>query len=74
MVQIVADVKIVDQDGNETYNKTQIIDFEKEQLGDDDMQISFELDPIKIGKDDAVVITFPDRKKLLAELLSIDIK
>ncbi|HBO60819.1 TPA: hypothetical protein DD449_03995 [Candidatus Berkelbacteria bacterium] len=74
MIQVIAEVRIVDAHGEETYNCTQILDFEKEQINDDDLQISFELEPIKIGKDDAVVITFPNRKKLLLELLDIDIK
>jgi hypothetical protein len=72
MKQIIAEVKVVDTKGNEIYNKRVIVDFEINNISENDLQISINLDPIRINSNDELILTFENRNVLLNELLKVD--
>ena len=72
MKQIITEVKVVDTKGNEIYNKRVIVDFEINNISENDLQISINLDPIKINSNDELILTFENRNVLLNELLKVD--
>lgn len=72
MKQAIAEIRIVNTKGGDIYCKQTIIDFEQDMAETGDLQINFDLDPVKISRDDAVIVTFESRKELIQKLFETD--